>query len=40
VGVKLAHLLGDELGAGWEVDRRIKEALDPHRILNPGKLGL
>jgi FAD/FMN-containing dehydrogenase len=40
VGVKLAHLLGEELGPGLDVARRIKGTLDPGRILNPGKLGL
>ena len=40
VGVKLAHLVGEELGAGTDVLRRIKDALDPRGILNPGKLGL
>jgi alkyldihydroxyacetonephosphate synthase len=40
VGVKLAHLLAEELGPGLDVARRIKGALDPGRILNPGKLGL
>lgn len=38
VGVKLAHLMGVELGAGLEVLRRIKRSLDPAGILNPGKL--
>ena len=38
VGVKLAHLLPRELGVGMEVARAMKEALDPHNIMNPGKL--
>ena len=38
VGIKLGHLLGRELGAADMVMGRIKDALDPHRILNPGKL--
>lgn len=40
VGLKLAHLVEREWGSGLEVARRIKRALDPHGIMNPGKLGL
>ena len=40
VGVKLAHLVPRELGAGMDVLRGIKAALDPHNIMNPGRLGL
>ena len=37
VGVKLAHLMERELGAGMSAARKIKRALDPKNILNPGK---
>ncbi|MBI4337710.1 MAG: FAD-binding oxidoreductase [Chloroflexi bacterium] len=40
VGLKLAHLMPREKGPGLELLRRLKEALDPHGIMNPGKLGL
>lgn len=40
VGVKLAHLMGAELGPGLPVSRQVKRALDPKAILNPGKMGL
>lgn len=40
VGVKLAHLVTEELGAGLEVARRVKAALDSAGTLNPGKTGL
>ena len=40
VGLKLAHLVEREWGSGLEVARRIKLALDPDGIMNPGKLGL
>ena len=40
VGTKLAHLVPRELGAGLEVLRDIKAALDPHNIMNPGRLAL
>jgi FAD/FMN-containing dehydrogenase len=40
VGIKLAPLMAEEHGYGLEVMRRIKQALDPNHILNPGKLGL
>ena len=38
VGVKLAHLLPREMGVGLDVAKAIKRALDPHDIMNPGKL--
>jgi FAD/FMN-containing dehydrogenase len=40
VGVRLAHLLGRELGTGAELLRALKYSLDPHHVLNPGKLAL
>jgi alkyldihydroxyacetonephosphate synthase len=40
VGLKLAHLMETELGAGLGVLRDIKRVLDPEGLLNPGKLGV
>jgi alkyldihydroxyacetonephosphate synthase len=40
VGVKLAPLMAEEHGYGLEVMRKIKKALDPNNIMNPGKMGL
>jgi FAD/FMN-containing dehydrogenase len=41
VGWKLAHLMENEHGAaGLDAIRRVKAALDPAGILNPGKWGL
>jgi FAD/FMN-containing dehydrogenase len=40
VGLRLAHLMEAEHGAGFAVLRRIKTAVDPDGLLNPGKLGL
>jgi FAD/FMN-containing dehydrogenase len=40
VGVRLARLLPDELGPAYDLLRRLKAALDPTSVLNPGKLGL
>jgi alkyldihydroxyacetonephosphate synthase len=40
VGVRLAHLLARELGAGTTILSALKRALDPDHLLNPGKLGL
>ena len=40
VGTKLAHLVPRELGTGMEIMREIKGALDPHNIMNPGRLAL
>lgn len=39
-GLRFAHLMAREHGAGIAVLRRIKHALDPANLLNPGKLGL
>jgi FAD/FMN-containing dehydrogenase len=40
VGVRLAHLLERELGAGTKILAALKRGLDPDYVLNPGKLGL
>ena len=39
-GLRLAHLMSREHGDGFEVLRRLKAALDPSGVLNPGKLAL
>ncbi len=39
-GLRLAHLMAREHGDGLAVLQRIKAALDPAGVLNPGKLGL
>jgi FAD/FMN-containing dehydrogenase len=40
VGLRLAHMMAAELGEGLEALRRIKRALDPDWLMNPGKLAL
>ncbi len=40
VGLKLAPYMRAQHGPGLDVLRRIKEALDPNRVMNPGKLDL
>jgi FAD/FMN-containing dehydrogenase len=40
VGVKLAPLMAEEHGYGLEIMRRIKQAIDPNNVMNPGKMGL
>jgi FAD/FMN-containing dehydrogenase len=40
VGLKLAHLMEREHGLGLDVMRRLKRAVDPLGIMNPGKAAL
>jgi alkyldihydroxyacetonephosphate synthase len=40
VGVKLAPYMRRQYGPALDTLRRIKEALDPNGVMNPGKLGL
>jgi alkyldihydroxyacetonephosphate synthase len=40
VGLSRSTYTADELGSGFSVLKKIKDVLDPHGIMNPGKLGL
>ncbi|MDR5693716.1 MAG: FAD-binding oxidoreductase [Armatimonadota bacterium] len=40
IGLQKAPWLGQELGEGLEILRRIKRAIDPHELFNPGKFGV
>ena len=40
IGLKLAPYMEAQYGPALDTLRRIKEVLDPNRIMNPGKLGL
>jgi alkyldihydroxyacetonephosphate synthase len=39
VGLKLSRFMPAQYGAAWPLMERIKDAMDPHRIMNPGKVG-
>ena len=39
IGFKLGWLMPEQYGPAWDTLVRIKEALDPLGIMNPGKLG-
>lgn len=39
IGWKLGRLMREQHGAAWPVVEGIKRAIDPHGIMNPGKLG-
>jgi alkyldihydroxyacetonephosphate synthase len=39
IGLKLGWLMPEQYGAAWDTLIRIKRALDPAGIMNPGKLG-
>jgi alkyldihydroxyacetonephosphate synthase len=39
VGLKLARLVREQYGPAFQVLDGLKSALDPHNILNPGKMG-
>jgi alkyldihydroxyacetonephosphate synthase len=39
IGLKLGPFMRRQYGAGFEVLEGIKKQLDPHNIMNPGKLG-
>jgi alkyldihydroxyacetonephosphate synthase len=40
IGLNRARFVREALGDAFEVLASVKAALDPHGILNPGKLGL
>src|SRR5215217_4981145 len=40
VGIKLGPYMRRQHGAAFDAIQRIKAALDPHGVMNPGKLGL
>ena len=40
IGLNRGRFMAEHLGAGFGVLQRLKDALDPQGIMNPGKLGL
>jgi len=38
VGLNRSRFVAEALGAGVDVLQAVKDALDPHGILNPGKV--
>jgi alkyldihydroxyacetonephosphate synthase len=40
VGIFRGKWLKQELGVGHDLLQQLKAAIDPHNIMNPGKLGL
>jgi alkyldihydroxyacetonephosphate synthase len=40
IGLNRSRFMAEALGPGLEVLAAVKAALDPHGVLNPGKLGL
>ena len=40
IGLNRSRFVAEALGQGFDVLQAVKDALDPHGILNPGKLGL
>jgi D-lactate dehydrogenase (cytochrome) len=38
IGMGKLNYMAAEHGAGWDVMSQIKQALDPHNLMNPGKL--
>jgi alkyldihydroxyacetonephosphate synthase len=40
IGFKLGYLMPQMYGPAWPLLQTLKKAIDPHNLMNPGKLGL
>ncbi len=40
VGLKMGYLMREQYGPAFQVIQKLKDALDPYRIMNPEKMGL
>jgi alkyldihydroxyacetonephosphate synthase len=39
VGLKLSRFMAAQYGDAWPLLQSLKRAIDPHGIMNPGKVG-